>query len=98
MKPPKFLIAQNKAAKNKAAFIVHTQEPSFIACVHEFITREENALFVKSNQDKELIEVNSKVTLEIIQYMKSDDEQKDKDFLKKKLVFWTRENFLKENP
>jgi hypothetical protein len=97
MKPPKFLIAQNKAAKNKAAFIIHTQEPSFIAQVHEFNTREENGLFIENNQDKELIEVNAKVTIEIIQYLKSKDEENDKVFLKKKLIFWTRENFLKEN-
>jgi hypothetical protein len=49
------------------------------------------------NQDKELIEVNSNSTIEIVKYMKSIDEEKDKAFLKKKLVHWTRENFLKEN-
>lgn len=97
MKPPKFLIAQNKAAKNDAAFIVHTQEPCFIALVHKFDTTKENNEFVNTNQDKELIEVNPKVTIQIVKYMKSNDEEKDKEFLKKKLVHWTRENFLKEN-
>jgi hypothetical protein len=97
MKPPKFLIARNKAARNDAAFIVHTQEPCFLALVHEFDTTIDNDEFVRSNQDKELIEVNAKVTLEIIQYLKSNDEEKGKDFIKKKLVHWTRENFLKEN-
>jgi|GEM_PF-2714337 len=97
MKPPKFLIARNKAARTDAAFIVHTQEPCFIALVHQFDSTIENDQFVKGNEDKELIEVNPKVTLEIIQYMKSDDEEKGKEFLRKKLIHWTRENFLKQN-
>lgn len=97
MKPPKFLIAQNKAAKNDAAFIVHTQEPSFIALVHEFDTSIEHEQFVKENQDKELIQVNSKATIEIVKYLNSIDEEKGKAFLQKKLVHWTRENILKEN-
>jgi hypothetical protein len=33
---PKFLICRNEAAKPGVTYILHTQEPSFVAIIHKF--------------------------------------------------------------
>lgn len=92
MKPPKFLIAQNEAAQPGAAFIVHTQDPSFVGQILTFTDKEEMQQFV---QQHDCIQVNEQVVIHLQQYLKSE-EFKRFDWLKGKLKHWMIEYLSKK--
>ena len=39
--PPKFLICRNEAAASGKVYIVHTQQPTFLAVIHDFSSEAE---------------------------------------------------------
>ena len=84
MKPPKFLIAHNEAAQPGAAFIVHTQDPSFVAQILTFSNEEEMQLFEAQH---ECIRVNDQVLVHVQEYLKSEDFRRI-EWLKKKVKHW----------
>jgi hypothetical protein len=92
MKPPKFLIAQNEAAQPGAAFIVHTQDPSFVGQILTFTDKEEMQQFVQQN---DCIQVNEQVVVHLQHYLKSE-EFKRFDWLKGKLRHWMIEYLAKK--
>lgn len=92
MKPPKFLIAHNEAAQPGAAFIVHTQEPSFVGQILTFTTEEEMQKFIANN---ECVVVDERVVVHLQQYLKSEDFKRI-DWLKKKLKHWMIEYLSKK--
>lgn len=89
MKPPKFLLAHNEAAQPGAAFIVHTQDPSFVGQILTFTNPEELNQFVSNN---ECVIVNSTTIVHIQEYLSSNDRRRI-DWLKRRLKYWLRDYF-----
>lgn len=84
MKPPKFLIAHNEAAQPGAAFIVHTQDPSFVGQILTFTDKEEMKEFIAKN---DCVIVNEQVIVHLQQYLTSNEFRRI-DWLKKRLKQW----------
>ena len=88
MKPPKFLIAHNEAAQPGAAFVVHTQDPSFVGQILTFTNEEQMQQFIKANTSiDDCIIVNEQVLIHLQQYLTSN-EFKRVGWLKKRLKHW----------
>lgn len=85
---PKFLIAKNEAASPDATYIVHTQEPAFIAEIKKFSDINERDSFISENEGIEIIVVNAVTIIEIKRYLESPDHEKNRSYLDKKIVHW----------
>lgn len=92
MRPPKFIIGHNEAAQPGAAFVVHTQDPSFIGKVVRFEREEELQQFVEAN---ECVVVDSTTVIHIEQYLTSNDKRRI-NWLKNKLKYWFLNNSNEE--
>ena len=91
---PKFLIARNEAASPDSTYIVHTQEPAFIAELKKFSDISERDSFISENEGIELILVNAVMVIEIKRYLESPDREKNKSYLNKKIVHWVVANLI----
>lgn len=84
MKPPKFLITHNEAAQPEAAFIVHTQEPSFVGQILSFDDENELHKFIEEN---ECVIIDEFTVIHIHKYLTSNEFRR-LDWLKKRLKNW----------
>lgn len=91
---PKFVLAQNEAAKPGATYVVHTQEPSFIAEILRFSSNEELQEYISRNPEKEIVEVNPRLIIEVRKYLESSDVTKRRGFLDKRIKDWVIANYL----
>jgi hypothetical protein len=91
---PKFVIAKNEAASPGAAYVVHTQEPSFIAEVKHFHSIDDRDIYISGNQEAEIIVVNRITVIEIKKYLESSDREKRRTYLNNKLKHWVIANCL----
>lgn len=92
---PKFLITHNKYAKSSdAVYLVHTQAPSFVAQVKEFDSKESCDLAIQL-EDSTVFPVTPTCYAVILEYLTSEDLDKGKAFLRKRVPAWIRENILK---
>ncbi|MDF7817912.1 hypothetical protein P1X15_09910 [Runella sp. MFBS21] len=92
MKPPKFLITHNEAAQPGAAFIVHTQEPSFVGRIITFEDEEELNQFVNNN---DCIIINEQVVVHIYKYLTSNEFNRIEG-LNERLKHWILKNWIQD--
>lgn len=91
---PKFLIAKNEAASPGAAYIVHTQEPAFVAEIKKFSNIDERDKYMSENEDKEFLIINRVLIIEHKKYLESPDESKRRTYLEKRMKHWIIANYL----
>ena len=91
---PKFLIAKNEAASPGAAYIVHTQEPAFVAELKKFQDIDERDRYISDNDDKEFLIINHVLIVEHKRFLESTDQTKRKDYLEKRMKSWVIANVI----
>lgn len=91
---PKFLIAKNEAASPGAAYIVHTQEPSFIAEIKRFDSLEKRDEYMADNTDKEFLIIDHTFIVEHKRYLEAPEESRQKTYLANKMKHWVIANVI----
>ena len=91
---PKFVLARNEAAAPGHTYLVHTQEPSFIAEIIRFKTRGEKDEYAATHLEKEIIEVSYLVVIEVKKYLESPDHSSRRGFLNERMKHWVIANYL----
>lgn len=89
------MLAKNEAAAPGTTYIVHTQEPSFIGEVKRFTSGIERENYVSENTEKEFIEINSFLFVEIKKYLTSDQLDSRREYLRKAVKHWLIANGIK---
>lgn len=87
MKPPKHLLAKNKAVSDND-FIVYTGSPSLLAMVTTHATRQEAELYIESVRPAQFILWDVSTIIEVVKFFEQEPNLSRIDFLLKRMANW----------